>query len=284
MRSTDSQPSSEKIIPSLTRLAAKLRDEGSPKSVHKLRTTLRRLQALLSFSNGKEELPPQLEKLRKQAGRVRSLDVQIAALAGVNVGRSREAKDSVRQHLEAQRDRRIAKLQKQLAAERFPKLRKQLKTIASEIENGKTAKIDAGQALRRAHQLWKKTQQRFRVHEPNGLTEQNLHELRLACKTVRYTAEFAEGNADAKHLIDGMKQIQDAVGEWHDWVELTEVARKVLGESRLPLIAALENFTRAKFAHAKRTVTSVAAQTVDAAERKSPQPVPASRSAAAQRA
>ena len=40
--------------------------------------------------------------------------------------------------------------------------------------------------------------------------------------------EFHE-HADGK-LVDALGEVKDTVGEWHDWVELERIARKVLGE------------------------------------------------------
>jgi hypothetical protein len=45
--------------------------------------------------------------------------------------------------------------------------------------------------------------------------------------------------------------LQDAVGDWHDWLTLTQTASEHLGEVReSSLVAELHNVTGAKFRHA----------------------------------
>jgi hypothetical protein len=49
----------------------------------------------------------------------------------------------------------------------------------------------------------------------------------------------------------GIKRVQDALGDWHDWFTLTQTAGEHLGEVReSSLVAELHNVTGAKFRHA----------------------------------
>src|SRR4029077_11075310 len=57
-----------------------------------------------------------------------------------------------------------------------------------------------------------------------------LHETRIRLKTIRYLAELADESPEQKAFIDELKAVQDAVGEWHDWEELTKVAEKRFSE------------------------------------------------------
>jgi CHAD domain-containing protein len=53
-----------------------------------------------------------------------------------------------------------------------------------------------------------------------------LHEARLTFKRIRYLAELA-GESDAqKEFMGELKSAQDAIGDWHDWQELTGRAEK----------------------------------------------------------
>ena len=83
------------------------------------------------------------------------------------------------------------------------------------------------------------------------VTEALLHQYRILNKRARYAAEFAQPTREAEQFIAGLKRIQDALGDWHDWLTLTQTATEHLGEVReSPLVAELHNVTGAKFRHA----------------------------------
>ena len=70
-------------------------------------------------------------------------------------------------------------------------------------------------------------------------------------KRARYAAEFAPKSAEAAQFITQLKRLQDAVGNWHDWLTLTQAAAKRLGDvNQSSLVAALHNVTAGKFRHA----------------------------------
>jgi hypothetical protein len=54
--------------------------------------------------------------------------------------------------------------------------------------------------------------------------------------------------------------MQDVIGDWHDWVQLSQRAEKLFGGVQdSPLVAALRNVTRAKFRQAVNTLTETRA-------------------------
>jgi CHAD domain-containing protein len=78
------------------------------------------------------------------------------------------------------------------------------------------------------------------LHQPEptaatGETAQ-LHELRKRAKLARYLAESAPKSATAaRRLAAQFESLQQAGGEWHDWLILAEVAADELGDSaKLP--------------------------------------------------
>jgi CHAD domain-containing protein len=88
-------------------------------------------------------------------------------------------------------------------------------------------------------------------HEGSPLTEALLHRYRILSKRARYAAEFANPSTEAEQFIAGLKRIQDALGDWHDWLTLTNSARNNLGDVReSSLVAELHNVSGAKFRHA----------------------------------
>ncbi len=83
------------------------------------------------------------------------------------------------------------------------------------------------------------------------LTEAVLHQYRILSKRARYAAEFATPSQEAEQFIAELKRIQDASGDWHDWLTLTQTANQNLGDVReSPLVAELHNVTGAKYRHA----------------------------------
>ena len=74
----------------LNRQLSKLATKPAPENVHKFRTYGRRIEALLDAlvahpNRNDRKLLKMLARLRKKAGRVRDLDVQISSLRGLKV-------------------------------------------------------------------------------------------------------------------------------------------------------------------------------------------------------
>jgi CHAD domain-containing protein len=90
------------------------------------------------------------------------------------------------------------------------------------------------------------------VERPAGpLTEDVLHRYRTVVKRARYVAEFASKSAESLQFTAELKRLQDAIGNWHDWLTLTETAtRRLGGVNESSLVAALHNVTGAKFRNA----------------------------------
>ena len=112
--------------------------------------------------------------------------------------------------------------------------------------------------------------------EDAPVTEALLHKYRILSKRARYAAEFAEPSAKAQQFIAGVKRIQDALGDWHDWLTLTQTTSEHLGEVReSPLVAELHNVTGAKFRHAVAVLSPMRAKPVPAPEHSAQSPAPA---------
>jgi CHAD domain-containing protein len=88
-------------------------------------------------------------------------------------------------------------------------------------------------------------------------TEELVHQYRLLGKRARYAAEFASKSPESAQFIAQIERVVDALGDWHDWLTLTQSAAARLGDVRQSsLVAALHNVTGAKFRNA---VTSLSA-------------------------
>jgi len=241
----------QKLARELSRLAKR----SAPESVHKFRTNGRRVEALLSEvvrqpSGNDQKLLKLLARLRKKAGRVRDLDVQIAALRSLKIPQVNGHKSQFMDTLVRERLQREKKLAKAFRWEKTGKLRRRLNRAAAEIDLPKNTDPLA--------LLLRKLAQLGQDHAP--LTEKTLHQYRIIGKRARYVAELADHDPEARRLVEQLKHMQDVIGDWHDWLKLTQKAEDLLGGVRdSPLVAMLRNLTQAKFRQSLEAVAEIRA-------------------------
>jgi len=227
----------------LDRELRKLAKKTAPENVHKFRTNSRRVEALLSEvvlerHRNDEKLLTLLGRLRKKAGRVRDLDVQIEALRALKFPQANGHKSQVMDALVDERAKREKKLARAFDRDTTEEIRKRLKRAANKMEIARDT--DALQlTLRKLGEVG---------NNNAPLTEKTLHQYRIIGKRARYLAELADGNVEAKRVVEQLKRMQDVIGDWHDWLRLTEKAEGLLGGVRdSALVAMLRNVTQAKF-------------------------------------
>jgi CHAD domain-containing protein len=218
------------------------RAEPSVKAVHAVRTGTRRLEALLQkvaedhaqakgLRRALKGAFKQLGRVRKAAGAVRDLDVQMKLaeeVADELLLRKRGAvRDAITEeyerldrYLRRRRKKRGADLDAELEESEL-KLERSLERIADEIA-GLTSQ---GPSLLESARRWT----RETAEKMGELNEANLHEYRKRTKAARYVAEEQEGSAVARRFAAGLRRVQDVIGEWHDWALLNELAAEVLG-------------------------------------------------------
>jgi uncharacterized coiled-coil DUF342 family protein len=99
------------------------------------------------------------------------------------------------------------------------------------------------------------------------LGRDNLHPYRLEVKRLRYILEMAEGDDRQQHaLIGELKKVQDLIGEWHDWVQLNGIARKVLKQHKgCKLLRKIDATARTKFEEALRATERMRREYLQAA-------------------
>ena len=237
---------SREVFQNLERDLVKLSAKPQAKTVHRFRTGTRRLQILLSdispkLDHNDKKLLKQLSRIRKRAGKVRDLDMQAAALRSLKVPREPRRKSQLVSQLIELRGRQEKKLRKQLDKTSVREIRKRLKRAAKHFHP------DAGRdPLSVARAMLASLD---RTSAP--LTDAVLHQYRILSKRARYAAEFAIPSPASDHFIAQVKRIQDALGDWHDWLTLTQTAAAHLGDvSQSPLVAELHNVTGAKYRRA----------------------------------
>jgi CHAD domain-containing protein len=192
--------------------------KASPKRVHHLRSTTRRIEAtlqLLVLSAGipridKQSKPLQrsLRKLRRAAGEVRDADVQYDLLAPYN--RTSDAK-RLREDLTAVRKKAERKLIQRLEQEQ-----KKIELRLANLEAILSPALDldlSGAKLITVTQNW--FAEAVRGLDPHH--DQDLHTLRKVSKTARYLAETGvDASKAAATLAARYEAAQKSLGEWHD--------------------------------------------------------------------
>ncbi len=224
----------------------RLSSEQDPEAVHGFRTATRRLQILLeqvvaSPDRNQKKLLKALNRIRRRAGAVRDVDAQLSALRSLRVPLEPRRKTQLMHQLIELRVQHEKRLHKLLKKTEIQEVHKRLKKASRALDSDTS---------RDPLQVARKILNSVRVPE-NGLNDDALHRYRIAVKRARYAAEFAAKSAEADQLIVELKHLQDALGQWHDWLTLTQTAAQYLGEvSQSSLVAALHNLTRGKFRHA----------------------------------
>src|SRR5580658_2377439 len=239
------------VFQRLARELTKLAKNPAPESVHKFRTNSRRVEALLNevsvaLNRNDKKLLKLLSRLRKKAGRMRDLDVEIASLRSLKVPEGNGHKSEFLDALVQERAKHQQKLAKAFNRKTADEVKKRLKRTISEVDIPKdteplTLTLNKLAKLGREHVM---------------LTEKTLHQYRIIGKRARYIAELADPDAEAKRVIDQLKHMQDVIGDWHDWLKLTQKAEALFGGVRdSALVSMLRNVTQAKF---RQSVDAVA--------------------------
>src|SRR6201997_4881176 len=240
----------QRIFAKTERELDRLSSEKHAKAVHSFRTSSRRLETLLEEiaprrDRHRKKLLKMLSAIRRRAGKVRDLDVQLEALRSLKVPQEPRRKTHLMQSLIELRLKREAKLRKLLRKRDIRDIRKRLDQAykAFETEGARDPLAVARQMLASA------------ITTGSSLDAEKLHRCRIAVKRARYAAELAQKSPAATRFIAELKRMQDALGNWHDWQLLTETARQRLGEvNQSSLVAVLHNVTQGKFRHAVKAV------------------------------
>jgi CHAD domain-containing protein len=174
-----------------------------------------------------------LKKLRRAAGNVRDIDVQIDLIAELA---PEGACDDLKTDAE--------KLREKLKNDReddAKKLRKVLKKRQTEATLALERLLEALEPVEKfaltATQLSDLVESWYRKNVPpeTGKTKDDpeyLHTIRKVAKLARYIAENAPESAKGpRKLAQEFESLQQSGGEWHDWLVLEEISRKTVGKS-----------------------------------------------------
>ena len=244
------------LFDQLQRISGRSSD-ATPKSVHRLRTTIRRVETLVASTwvaapRKEKKLLKQLDRLRRRAGRLRDLDVQIDALRSIRLESGARDRTRVMSFLEKARNKqetRMLQLFQDVTRDGLPK---RLKRTCARLQEEACRPSQQERAtdgfLLAALDKFAGLMKLYPV-----LNESNLHQFRIECKKVRYLAEISGEGANVTAVLQPLKRIQDSIGIWHDWLALAATAERVLSRSRqVPLLSALHAGTRSKYLEAVR--------------------------------
>lgn len=231
-------------LPGLLQRAA---ENPSSNTVHKLRTTIRRAETVLRVEAAHDtaKVLNQTKRIRRRAGRLRDIDVQLSLLAALGRKRDNDCM-AVTTALREERETQEQKIRNVIEQEFDSGLIKRLRRSGTAaMKHAGTESVDLNAI---ANKFMEKLSQ---IH----LTEETLHEFRTETKKLRYRAELAPENDRRNALISELKKVQDAIGHWHDGVTLSATAVEVLGASkRNSLISILRAKDHSRYLEALRAV------------------------------
>ncbi len=246
---------------SLTKLA---KDVG-PRYVHLLRTTVRRIETLvasvpLDLNKKQKASLEKLAALRKRAGKVRDFDVQLELLGAIANGSTATDKSMLAELLQSKREKQAERLHSAVEKAKASKFRSHLKSVfqrAAEVSPTQAS----NEALQRAKEQIASLGAEF--SDQQSLRPSLLHEVRIKLKMIRYLAELGEESEERQRFLHEMKNVQDALGTWHDWEELVKTAEKQFGDrANCPLLLEIRALFAAKESAAKTAVMQLFARNV----------------------
>ncbi len=244
-----------KTLRELCKSIESLPADPAPQKVHKLRTASRRVQAaalVLETAHPKKSrrLVKAIEPVRKAAGGVRDMDVLAAHARKLARHCAGKSLSHLLAHLKDARQQHARELARVLGRRRknvLEALKEYSRFVSSALKRAKSSAgstTDPNQSLERIHTAAMNVVRELGAWQP--LDAGNLHEFRLKVKELRYTLQLDE-NANPG-LVAALGDVQRRVGDWHDWQQLSEIARQVLVlEEDKPLVDRIDVTAKRRF-------------------------------------
>jgi CHAD domain-containing protein len=176
----------------------------------------------------------QAEKLRRALSGVRETDVYLQKLAGLRVSVAAPGDRQPHSNREClrQADELERKL-KQLRRASEKRLMTEIESRRGRLDRSSKEMETAFDPLRAPTQAGgaRPLLEQFAglAAEFQELNADSLHEFRKGIKKVRYLAEYlAPADPLAGRLAAGLRRMQSAIGEWHDWQAMGKAAKRAL--------------------------------------------------------
>lgn len=268
------------LLEGLSSVVSRLADEATPKSVHRLRTTIRRIESLVTFagpelSRKQHRTLEHLAALRKRAGKVRDLDVQMGLLGAIANGSTASDRRELADVLKRKRSRQVERLGSAIHKLQDSKFFSHLERIGEKTSAVFPEAI--GLPVEQARQQLSSLAAEFPSQQP--IKPRFLHQVRIRMKMIRYLAESGEESADQQRFLHALESAQDALGAWHDWEALAKTAEKQFGgRVNCPLLMEITALLATRYSAATAAVAQLLS--LDSAEPARKQPRPAETPAA----
>jgi CHAD domain-containing protein len=254
--------------------AAQCVQDADSDAVHRVRTGSRRLQAMLeatlrenttfALDHPTRAWLRQLKQIRRAAGQVRDLDVHRELLENWVGKQAAPDSDANPLHKQAEMlDEWLKSERKHLARDMQKQIRKRqqgfIERQTAVLDAIGSVSLESVQTARSADAIALEDFVRAADAMPL-LDAENLHDFRKATKKARYVAESCAEKGPYSSVAKALKRVQDAVGEWHDWLCLFEEAGTALGKDAPDLTAHLEQEVEHHFAAAIKTTQTMRAR------------------------
>jgi|SRR5215469_1302959 len=232
--------------------------------VHDLRSNIRRIEVILAAlsldSKGTDRrLLKDLARVRKRGSKVRDADVFTRFTADCHPAGEEDCSLELLEHLGAERKRRAAKLYSTISRRSAlldDGLRRTSKHVSKALEDQANGSSSSGQSGISATALKLESE----LAEPLRLSRQNLHPYRLKVKELQNLLRTAQRPKNPS-FVRTLRKVKDAIGEWHDWQELSLLAAEILAqEDKCSLVRQLKEMTQRKFTDALTVTESMRRQ------------------------
>ena len=259
-------------------------ENADPEAVHRVRTGSRRLQAMLEATLREAgptahalERPArawlrELKQIRRAAGAVRDLDVQRKLLENW-VGEQTPKQDAAPGSSETIQPEMQAEMKQAEMLDAWLKgerkhlaqgMQKQIRKRQQGLAKGQGAlftaitRVPLGRSIAPRSADAVALEDFVRASDAMPLLHmENLHDFRKATKKARYVAEAGAEGQSYSGVAKALKRVQDAIGQWHDWLCLGEEAKAALGQDAPELTAAFRAEIERNFAAAIETTLSI---------------------------
>jgi CHAD domain-containing protein len=241
----------EKPLRKLRKLLKNTSKNPTPDEVHDLRTRSRRLEAILHALSLDEKRDAQcllraVAPIRKQAGKVRDMDVLTGFAATLAQNDKTPCVVQLLEHLGTERTRFARKLRATVRRKQ-KKARRGLKRYSSVIQRKMKGAKNCAASTWQHHALADALELSAELAAWPRLATNNLHAYRLEVKQLSYVLQLAEDPSE--HFLKMLNGTKDAIGEWHDWSVLADIAAKVL-EDTCSVRKKIDGLAKKKLGHA----------------------------------
>lgn len=254
-----------KAVRELNKTLKSLPKDPPAGEVHKLRTTTRRVEAIVSVLaqvEGKESrrLLKSIEPIRKAAGEVREMDVMIGNARKLARRAEGDSLTRLMEQLQIAREQNARELRRALGRRRST-ARENLKEYSGLI------RAAAAHAQQIASKNGLPTDSQDGIHSAAAivvrelgewpqLNAENIHAFRLKVKQLRYILQLS---SDANTgLEEALGNVQRCIGDWHDWHQLHEIASEILTPERdLALLERIDETSKRRFDQALATANKL---------------------------